>query len=203
MGPSLILALFFKKRPARPKRDIETEFMENVFVHSDALYRYALRLAADEHRAADLVQDALIKAFDAYERLAPGSNHRAWLFTIARNAFISRHRKLSREQELESPDSLLADNPDPIALMARPNDGYRQAFDDEVFNALAELSESQRTAVVLCDVEGMSYQEISDVMDCPVGTVRSRIHHARTRLRQVLASNGYAARAGFSGKVVR
>jgi len=175
--------------------------MDAVFVHSDGLYRYALRLTADEHAASDLVQDALTKAFDAFERLSPDANHRAWVYTIARNTFISRHRKSGREQELEDPNLLPGDEPDPLSRMARPSDGYRHAFDDDVLGALEELSEPQRTAVVLCDIEGLSYEEIAGIMECPLGTVRSRIHHARKKIRDTLASSGYAQKRGLVGRV--
>ncbi len=174
--------------------------MDNVFVHVDGLHRYALRLTNDEHAASDLVQDALTKAFDAYSRLSSDANYRAWVFTIARNTFISGRRRSGREQELEDPGQLPGDEPDALSKMARRRDGYRHAFDDDVLLALGELSERQRTAIVLCDVEGLSYEEISDVMECPLGTVRSRIHHARKRLRDTLASSGYARRRGLVGR---
>ena len=137
-----------------------------------------------------------MKAFDAFGRLREGTNHRAWAFTIVRNTFLSRIRRAGREESLTDPaavvDSLALSAPD---LMARRSDGYRHGFEDQVLAALDSLSEPQRTAVVLCDVEGLRYEEIATVLDCPVGTVRSRIHHARRSLRVALTS--YAARKGY------
>ncbi len=181
---------------ARKRAQIEREFMAHVFVHAEGLYRYALRLTGQPQSAEDLVQDALARAFDAFERLRPNTNHRAWVFTILRNAFISTQRRLGREQELEDP-TILPDDDAPTALdrLAHAGDGYRHGFEDEVLAALQALSEQQRTAVVLCDVEGMSYEDIAAVMACPVGTVRSRIHHARRRLREVL--DAYARGKGY------
>jgi RNA polymerase sigma-70 factor (ECF subfamily) len=173
------------------KKDLERDFMEHVFVHADGLYRYGLRLCGDEHLAADLVQDCLTRAFDAYGRLRPGTNHRAWAYTILRNGFISRQRKHKREEELPN-EELVVDGAagEPGLTLVKAADGYRHGFEDEVLAALAALSETQRTAVVLCDVEGMSYEEIAEIMACPVGTVRSRIHHARRRLRELLTDYG-------------
>ena len=84
--------------------------------------------------------------------------------------------------------------------MIRAVDGFRHGFDDQVLAALDDLPEHQRTAVVLCDVEGMPYDDIAEVMGCPVGTVRSRIHHARRRLREGLAT--YARQQGIGLSVV-
>ena len=180
----------------RQKRDIEREFVQRVFVHSDGLFRFALRLSGSETEAEDIVQEALVKAFKAFERLRPGTNHRAWAYAIVRNTFISRVRKSNRLTSLEAPDAV----PDrlghtPETLFFGGGEGYRQGFEDEVLAALSKLAEVQRTAVVLCDIEGLSYDEIAEVLDCPVGTVRSRIHHARRRLRHELS--GYAHAKGY------
>lgn len=174
--------------------------MADVFVHADGLYRYALRLAGDADAAADLVQDALVSACDAYDRLRPDTNHRAWVFTILRNRFLSRMRRAGREEELSEPDRVPDSAPDALDRMVRQEDGYRHGFDDHVLLALGSLSEPQRTAVLLCDVEGMRYEEIAIVMGCPVGTVRSRIHHAREKLRQALEV--YARTQGYGGRDV-
>ncbi|MGM0574798.1 MAG: sigma-70 family RNA polymerase sigma factor [Myxococcota bacterium] len=185
----------------RRTRDTEEAFLEDVFVHADGLFRYAMRLCGDEDQADDLVQETLTRAFDAFGRCRPGTNHRAWAFTILRNTFFSRCRRAGRETDLPEPEGV-ADpaGRHPSDGMVRPDDGYLHGFDDRVVEALGHLSETQRTAVVLCDVEGMDYEEIARVMECPVGTVRSRIHHARKRLRKRLA--GYARRNGYGGSDV-
>ncbi len=177
------------------KKDKQQAFMEQVFVHTDGLHRYALRLTRDAQSAEDLVQDSLTKAFKAFDRLRPDTNHRAWVFTILRNSFISQRRKADRETPLEDMDVADPDGLDEVTPLIRRDDGYRHGFEDEVVHALSALSEKHRTAVVLCDVEGMTYEEVAVVMECPVGTVRSRIHHARKRLRDQLTT--YATTRGY------
>lgn len=180
----------------RQKPDSEQAFMDLVYVHWDALYRYALRLTRDPQQAEDLVQDTLTKAFKAFDRLKDQTNHRAWSFTILRNTFVSRMRKAGREVELEEPQRVEdVDAHRGIAALREQGDDPTYAFEDEVLRALDQLPESQRSALTLCDIEGLSYEEISHIMDCPVGTVRSRIHHARRRLRDTLS--GYASARGY------
>lgn len=183
----------------RTKRDAERDFMERVFVHWDAMHRYALRLAGTEAEAQDLVQDAMAKALKSFDKVRPDTNWRAWVFTIVRNTFISKVRKTGRETYVEDTDKLAAEPETPVGAALDALGGeqrFREGFEDEVLHALQTLPESQRTAVVLCDIEGLEYEEIAHVLDCPVGTVRSRIHHARKRLKSALAS--YAAKRGYA-----
>ena len=192
--PAGVCALSWLGRKKRDKDAVlKDAFMDVVFVHADGLFRYALRLAGDPDTAADLVQETFTRAFDAFDRLRPNTNHRAWTFTILRNAFLSRMRRAAREEILADPELTLptllgAEAANVPALDAR-------GFEDSVVSALDTLPEPQRTAVLLCDVEEMSYEEIAQVMECPVGTVRSRIHHARRRLRELLA--GHAKEKGY------
>lgn len=187
---------WFRKRRER-EQDAGGAFVEHVFVHWEGLFRYALRLAGDEHAAEDLVQESLTKALRAFDRLREDTNYRAWIFTILRNTFLSRARKSGRELPLEDPVAIVDERAnDQDRALIGPDDGWRHGFEDEVLAALGELAETQRTAVVLCDVEGLTYEEISFVLGCPIGTVRSRIHHARRRLRSTLA--GYANARGYA-----
>jgi RNA polymerase sigma-70 factor (ECF subfamily) len=184
----------------KKKRDAEREFMSHVFVHQEAMYRYALRLCGSEAEAQDLVQEAMTKALKSFERIRPDTNHRAWVFTIIRNTFISRVRKTSREALVDSIEeveglSIDVEAPTGAALEALGGDRFKEGFEDEVLAALQALPEAQRTALVLCDIEGLEYEHIATVLDCPVGTVRSRIHHGRKRLKAALA--GYAAQKGY------
>jgi RNA polymerase sigma-70 factor (ECF subfamily) len=181
----------------RKQRDAERDFMERVFVHWDAMYRYALRLSGSESEAHDLVQDAMAKALKHFDRVRPDTNYRAWVFTIVRNAFVSRMRKSGRESLLEDADTI-AREPEPevgSALEALGGDRFKEGFEDEVLHALQQLPEAQRTALVLCDIEGLDYEGIAHVLDCPVGTVRSRIHHARKKLKAALTD--YARTRGY------
>ncbi|MEZ4267146.1 MAG: sigma-70 family RNA polymerase sigma factor [Myxococcota bacterium] len=190
------MAWFWRRRPTE-----DSAFVESVVTHADGLYRYALRLTGDEQVAADLVQESLTRAVEAFDRLRDHTNHRAWIFTILRNAWISRLRRSGREVELVEPELLVDDeSPEVDAAMVRADDGYRHGFEDQVLRALSRLPESQRSAILLCDVEGLRYEEIAMVMGCPVGTVRSRIHHARRQLRDWLEE--YARQRGYGGNDV-
>ena len=183
----------------KPGLDRQRRFLDEVFPHADGLRRYALRLAGDDAAAMDLVQEALTKAYEGMDRVRPGTNYRAWVFTILRNTFLSGQRRAWRREPLREPQAVPAPSPPPpdgAAVAQRPG-AWGQVFGDEVLAALDALSEPQRSAVVLSDIEGLTYQEIAAVLDCPVGTVRSRIHHARRRLRQDLAA--YAAQQGIGG----
>lgn len=182
----------------RTKRDAERDFMERVFVHWDGMYRYALRLTGSESEAHDLVQEAMTKALQHFDRVRPETNYRAWVYTIVRNTFVSRVRKGDRISLVEDIDLHAAEPEAPTGSVMEVlgQDRFKEGFEDEVLAALQQLPEVQRTAVVLCDIEGLDYEAIAHVLDCPVGTVRSRIHHARKRLKQVLA--GYAQRRGYS-----
>ncbi len=177
--------------------DRERLFLAEVFPHADGLRRYALRLAGDEAAAMDLVQEALTKAYAGLQRVRPGTNYRAWIFTILRNTYLSTQRRDWRREPLAEPHRVPARPAPPPegGEVARNPGAWGHVFGDEVLAALDALSEPQRSAVVLSDIEGLSYQEIAAVLGCPVGTVRSRIHHARRRLRQDLAA--YAAQQGI------
>ena len=177
------------------KRQKERRFHRQLMPHADALYQFALRLCHNEHDAEDLVQESLMKAFRALDRLPNDSNYRAWLYTILRNGWLSRVRRQGRVLFSDAPPERPCPRPDPLdslitGLMGEGHD----RFDDVVLIALRSLSEVQRTAVLLSDVENFPYQDIAHVLGCPVGTVRSRIFHARRALRAALAN--YAVKEG-------
>ena len=171
--------LFFSNRGKR------TAFANDVLQHCDGLYRYALKLTKNEQEAEDLVQETLMKAFRSYSKTNASSNYRAWAFTILRNEFISRKRRSRREVSLDdvtSPEKLISEN-----TLAKPfADDWRQNVADDIHQALDRLGEVHRSVIVLCDIEGLTYEEISHVMQCPIGTVRSRVFHARRMLRESL-----------------
>ena len=177
------------------KRQKERRFHRQLMPHSDALYHFALRLCHNEHDAEDLVQESLMKAFRALDRLPNDSNYRAWLFTILRNGWLSKVRRQGRVLFSDSPPDRPCPRPDPLGslLTGLMGEGHDR-FDDVVLRALRSLSEVQRTAVLLSDVENFPYQDIARVLGCPVGTVRSRIFHARRALRAALAN--YAVQEG-------
>jgi len=180
--------------PADQKR---SEFEDEALVHLDSLYALALRLSGgDETRAEDLVQEAILKAYRAWDRFEVGTNSRAWLMTILRNTFINQFRsQKSRPVHVEF--EAVAETAASEALFAADPEGrvFEHVLDREVVAAIDELPEEFRVVVVLTDLEGLSYQEVSELLGAPVGTVKSRLFRARRRLQERLYE--YAIEAGY------
>jgi RNA polymerase sigma-70 factor (ECF subfamily) len=179
-------------------RDIEpttSEFERLALPHLALLYRVAYRLAGNRADAEDLVQDAFLRAYQGFHGFRYGTNFRAWLLTILRHAHIDRLRKLAAAPPMEpweKAEQVLDGSHQGADLIERALD---DAVEDEIEQALNSLPIQQRLAVILADQEEMSYEEIAGVLGCPVGTVRSRLHHGRAMLRQHLRefakSRGY------------
>jgi RNA polymerase sigma-70 factor (ECF subfamily) len=150
------------------------------------------RLTRSTSEAEDLVQDTLLKALRAQEHFTPGSNMRAWLLRILTNTFINRYRRGGLERSvLDGPDAdPLADGWIGASTMEAMRDpesrAMRALLEKEIVGALDELPEEFRLAVVLSDVEELSYKEISEIMGCPIGTVMSRLHRGRRLLKRRL-----------------
>jgi RNA polymerase sigma-70 factor (ECF subfamily) len=153
------------------------------------MYGAALRLTRNPADAEDLVAQTVERAWRAFDSFEPGSNLKAWLYRILTNTFISNYRKHQRE-----PQTVSADAPEDFSLFDRlieenltPEAEFLDRLPDEqVKAALESLPEQFRTAVLLADVEGFSYQEIADITDVPVGTVMSRLHRGRKGLQRAL-----------------
>jgi RNA polymerase sigma-70 factor (ECF subfamily) len=147
--------------------------------HLDALFRFALSLARDRVEAEDLLQDTVLKGLQAYRRFEPGSNFKAWIFAILMNSFRSRYRQRLRESPL------------PLDELPEPPSVGEEVFDlllkQEVLDAVNELPELFRAAVVMVDMEGLSYREAAGAMDCPSGTLMSRLNRGRGLLKIRLA----------------
>ncbi len=155
-----------------------------VAEHSARVYRLALRLTGNPHDAEDLTQDVFVRVFRSLDTYEPG-NFPGWLHRITTNLFLDRARRASRIRMDRfadgAEDRLLAQD-------LRPEEAVDGAgFDPDIEQALQALSEDFRVVVVLCDVEGLSYEEIADVLGIKLGTVRSRIHRGRTQLRAALS----------------
>lgn len=175
----------------RSKRDQFEREAERVF---PSVFGTALRLTRSREDAEDLAQEAIVRAFDAYDRF-DGTNFKAWLLRILTNLYINRYRQRQRGPQFSSIDEegVL----EPVA-----DEGYltdRQVFDGlvgaEVEEALAKVPEDFRLTVILSDIEGMSYQEIADATEVPIGTVRSRLARGRALLRKHLEA--YARKEGY------
>jgi RNA polymerase sigma-70 factor, ECF subfamily len=176
------------KPVARKMSDFEKEAMS----HLTTLLAVGSRLTRSTAEAEDLVQDTLLKALRAKEHFTPGSNMRAWLLRILTNTFINRYRRGGLERSvLDGPDAdPLADGWIGASTMEAMRDpesrAMRALLEKEIVAALDELPEEFRLAVVLSDVEELSYKEISEIMGCPIGTVMSRLHRGRRLLKRRL-----------------
>ena len=168
--------------------------------YMDQLYGAARRMTRNEAAAEDLVQEAYLRAYKGFEGFTEGTNLRAWLFRILTNLFINDYRRRKRrpdEVDLADTDSLYLYRGIGGAESARLSrsaedellDGITSA---EVRDAIESLPDSYRVAVLLADVEGFAYKEIAEILDVPIGTVMSRLHRGRKRLRQALQEYGQA-----------
>src|SRR5712691_9374607 len=171
-------------------------FEREALVHLDALYRVALRLTGNAADADDLVQETMLKAYRAWDQYEKGTNAKAWLLTILRHAFINEYRRRSRHPETVDVDTI-----EPFAVFGEIQDEdpqgafFDRIVDDEVLRAIDALPEVFREAVVLSDVEGLSYDEIAKVLEVPVGTVKSRLFRGRQLLQAKLYD--YAVSMGY------
>lgn len=169
-----------------------SDFEREAMSHLSTLLAVGSRLTRSNSEAEDLVQDTLLKALRAQEHFTPGSNMRAWLLRILTNTFINRYRRGGLERSvLDGPDAdPLADGWIGASTMEAMRDpesrAMRALLEKEIVAALDELPEEFRLAVVLSDVEELSYREISEIMGCPIGTVMSRLHRGRRLLKRRL-----------------
>jgi RNA polymerase sigma-70 factor (ECF subfamily) len=180
-----------------PTSKKQREFQTEALPHADLLYNYALRTTFNPADAEDLVQETFFKAFRFWDSYEKGTNIRAWLFRIMKNAYINRYRKEKKEPDFTEYDE--AENP-LFGESAAESTDLQEALnntllDDDVAKALSELPDEFRTVVILCDIEEMTYEEVAEFLDCPIGTVRSRLHRGRKLLRSRLLD--YAKRRGY------
>jgi RNA polymerase sigma-70 factor (ECF subfamily) len=148
--------------------------------HGRFLYNVAYRLTGNDDDAYDLVQEALLRVRKGLETYQPGSME-AWLSRIVTNVFLDEVRRRRRR-----PVEALPEDPERLLPSSPGADEANESLADDVQAALRRLPEDFRTAVVLCDIVGLSYEEIADALSVPVGTVRSRIHRGRRLLRAAL-----------------
>ncbi|MFC5992461.1 sigma-70 family RNA polymerase sigma factor [Limoniibacter endophyticus] len=147
-----------------------------------SLRAFALSLVQNADKADDLVQETLVKAWDKQSSFEPGTNLKAWLFTILRNEFYSQMRK--RGREVQDSDGIMTSR-----LAVHPSQQGKLDLDD-FRDALDQLPEDQREAIILVGASGFSYEEAANICDCAVGTIKSRVSRARTRLHEMLSIEG-------------
>jgi RNA polymerase sigma-70 factor (ECF subfamily) len=172
---------------------LRTEFEREALPHLDALYGTAMRLTRHPRDAEDLVQDALLRAYRFWGQFEQGTNCKAWLFKILTNTFINRYHKARRDQELALQVAAEEDVNESVVSQeaherSRDPEGamVRGMLSDDVLRALDSLPTDFRLAVVLCDLQELSYKEIAEIMECPVGTVMSRLFRGRRLLQKQL-----------------
>jgi RNA polymerase sigma-70 factor, ECF subfamily len=170
--------------------DDKQRFQEEALPMLDSLYRRALRMTHNPSDAEDLVQETMLRAYRFFYRFEPGSNLRAWLFRIMTNTYIKTYHKRQREpvkvsqdeveefdlyQELKDHDPQFGATPESIVLDS--------LVDSDITDAIDDLPEQFRLAVVLSDIEGLTYAEVAEILDVPEGTVMSRLHRGRKALQ--------------------
>ena len=156
------------------------EFIKEAMPHESALYNYALKIAGNSDDAQDLVQETYYKAYRHFDKFQSGTNSKAWMFMILKNSFINDYRKSKREPykldyeqiqnfyENVKSDRSITNNLD--------KEYYNSLLDDELTEAIDILPAKMREVFLLCDLEGYSYEETAELVGCPIGTVRSRLH---------------------------
>ncbi|HBJ72971.1 MAG TPA: RNA polymerase subunit sigma [Actinobacteria bacterium] len=186
------------------KDEKTARFERDVMPFLDSLYGAALRMTRNPADAEDLVQEATLKAFAAFDSFTEGTNLRAWLFRILTNSYINQYRKKQRQPFQTSADELtdgeLNEVGEHLGMRSAEAEALDHLADAEIVDALAALPDDFRMAVYLADVEGFAYKEIAEIMETPVGTVMSRLSRGRKLLRELLRE--YAAERGFVSQEV-
>lgn len=194
------------KESATDRFELEQRFTRDALPYLDQLYGAAMKMTRNPQDAQDLVQETFAKAFASFGTFTEGTNLKAWLYRIMTNSYINVYRKKQREpylgavEELEDWQLGGAESTTAMASRSAEAEAIDRTPSGIVTEALNALPEDFRMVVYLADVEGFSYQEIADIVERPIGTVMSRLHRGRSRLRQVLGD--YAREQGIGGSAV-
>ncbi len=189
-----------EKVTEKEKNEIfEGEFLPLI----DDLYNFAYHLTLDEFLSEDLVQETYFKAYKFISSYQKGTNAKAWLFRILKNEFINIYRKKERSPNevgyiegatFQAEDKTISDS----SFLDLRDDIFQNMLGDEVSLALNSLPVDYRTVIVLCDLQNFKYEEIADILEIPIGTVRSRLYRARNELKEKLKT--YAKSMGYKDK---
>ena len=184
------------------KKHKDTLFEKEFFPHIDALYNFAYHLTYNEDDANDLVQETYLKAYRFADSYVEGTNAKAWLFKILKNAFINEYRKKVKQPNRVDYEDIVnyhdADDTHLVGSVDLREEIFQGMIGDEVTKAINSLPVDFRTVILLCDIEGFTYEEIAKIIDIPIGTVRSRLHRARQMLKEQLMD--YAKSLGYKEK---
>lgn len=171
-----------------------SRFETTALVHLDELFAAAMRYTRNEKDAEDLVQETFLKAFTNFERFEEGTNCRAWLFTILTNTFINKFRRAKKERQILGADDLRPiqqnfHNVEKAEFYQDPEkSALHKTFSQDMRDALESLPDEFRTVVVLADLNDFSYKEVAHILECPVGTVMSRLFRGRKMMRKNLVN---------------
>jgi len=192
-----MLPLLFSKLDEQ--QQLYADFEAEAIPHMDSLYNFALKMTGNSDDANDLIQETYLKSFRFFDKFEKGTNCKAWLFSIMKNTFINTYRKQKREPVKVDYDDI--ENFFENIKSSHTNTSHLEKelmdhlLDDEVTEAIGSLPDDFKTVIILCDIEGLTYEEIAVVLDCPIGTVRSRLHRARkilfTKLYKYASDKGY------------
>ncbi len=171
------------------------EFEALALQHMNSVLNAAWRLTGNSEEAQDLTQDTYLRAYRFFDRFREGTNMKAWLFKILKNVFINKYRN-----DLKKPEMVELAAIESLGVALATDDPEKKFFGDllgdEVTEAIAVLPEEFRLVVILANLEGFSYKEISEIIDAPIGTVMSRLHRGRRLLKKALAE--YARQYGYA-----
>jgi RNA polymerase sigma-70 factor (ECF subfamily) len=174
-------------------------FEKELLPHIDALKTFAFHLTYNEDDADDLVQETYMKAYRFIDKYIEGTNAKAWLFKILKNAYINEYRKKSKRPTKVDFEDIISyhdsDDKGSTSYLDLREEIFENMMGDEVTNAINKLPIDFRTVILLCDVEGFTYEEISKIINVPIGTVRSRLFRARNMLKEKLKE--YAKTMGY------
>jgi len=189
-----------KESLSKEEHQKQLEFQKEAVVHLNSLYNYALHLTMNPDDAEDLVQETYLKAYRFFNSFERGTNCKAWLFKILKNNYINRFHKNSKEPGKVDYD-LIKDFYHSIKDVQNDtseaeSDYFHSLLHEEVYQALQSLPEEFREVIQLCDIEGFTYEEIANMVESPIGTVRSRLYRGRKLLREQLEE--YAKKYGFN-----
>ena len=182
----------------------DERFERDVLPYLDQLYSAGMRMTRNAADAEDLVQETFAKAYASFHQFQPGTNLKAWLFRILTNTFINSYRKKQREpqragtEEIEDWQLARAASHTSAGLKSAEAEALERLTDSGILRALRELPQEFRVAIYLADIEGYPYKEIAELMGTPIGTVMSRLHRGRAKLRKALAS--YAPRPAVAAR---
>lgn len=179
--------------------DLDTRFIDEAMQYHSQIYSHVLRMTRNHPDAEDVVQETYAKAYKSFHQYQQGTNLKAWLYRIATNTYINLYRKKSRQPKTSDYESIedwqqyKEQSHTAKGLKSAETEALEKITDPAIREALKSLPDTFRTVVYLADVEGYSYKEIAQIMDCPIGTVMSRLNRGRTQLRESLS--GYAKAA--------